>query len=140
MNRPNPATHHRLSRRQKDILATIRELILERGYSPSIREIGDAVGLSSSSTVHSHLRALEIKGFIKRKPGTVRAITLVDTPAPVPILERVQRLEALVREAREFIPDGVHHLSTPEREQQGRVWHEMAAVVVPVEELATADA
>ena len=59
-----PTSKSRLSRRQEQILFFIRESVESRGFPPSIREIGEAVGLSSSSTVHSHLRSLETKGFL----------------------------------------------------------------------------
>ena len=78
MKRPNPATQHHISRRLQSILDCIRESILSRGYPPSIREVGEAVGLSSSSTVHTHLSTLERKGFIRRTPGGPRSITLLD--------------------------------------------------------------
>jgi repressor LexA len=52
--------------RQQRILATIRDWVREHGYSPSTREIGDAVGLRSSSSVSKHLAALEDKGFLRR--------------------------------------------------------------------------
>jgi len=48
------------------------------GYPPSVREIGEAVGLSSSSTVHSHLAALESKGYVRRDPSKPRALELLD--------------------------------------------------------------
>ena len=70
----------RLSRRQQQILEFIRESVLSRGFPPSIREIGEAVGLSSSSTVHSHLRSLETKGFLRRNPSKPRSIELLDGP------------------------------------------------------------
>lgn len=66
-----------LSDRQRDILDFLSEFILRNGYPPSVREIGDAVGLSSSSTVHSHLNSLENKGYIKRDPSSARAISLI---------------------------------------------------------------
>lgn len=96
-----------LSRRPKQILDFIREHLLAFGYSPSIRGIGDAVGLCSSSTVHSHLRTLEAKGYLRRQPGQPRSIQLVEEPPTVPILERVARLEALVREARGWTATGL---------------------------------
>jgi len=71
---------NRLSRRQQQILEFIRESVLSRGFPPSIREIGEAVGLSSSSTVHSHLRSLETKGFLRRNPSKPRSIELLDGP------------------------------------------------------------
>lgn len=70
----------RLSRRQQQILEYIRESVISRGFPPSIREIGEAVGLSSSSTVHSHLRSLETKGFLRRNPSKPRSIELLDGP------------------------------------------------------------
>lgn len=70
----------RLSRRQQQILEYIRESVMSRGFPPSIREIGEAVGLSSSSTVHSHLRSLETKGFLRRNPSKPRSIELLDGP------------------------------------------------------------
>jgi repressor LexA len=66
-----------LSERQRDILAFLRESIAKNGYPPSVREIGEAVGLSSSSTVHSHLNTLENHGFIRRDPSSARALTVL---------------------------------------------------------------
>ena len=65
--------------KQQRILDVIREFSAERGYPPSVREIGERVGLSSSSTVQSHLKTLERRGFLKRDPTKPRA--LVATPA-----------------------------------------------------------
>jgi repressor LexA len=73
-----PTSKSRLSRRQEQILFFIRESVESRGFPPSIREIGEAVGLSSSSTVHSHLRSLETKGYLKRNPSKPRSIELLD--------------------------------------------------------------
>lgn len=67
-----------LTRRQREILDFIRAEIHRRGFPPSVREIGDAVGLSSSSTVHSHLAALEAKGFVRRDPSKPRALEVLD--------------------------------------------------------------
>ncbi len=67
-----------LTGRQAKILDYLVDTLRERGYPPSVREIGAAVGLSSSSTVHAHLAQLEAKGFIKRDPARSRAIELVD--------------------------------------------------------------
>jgi repressor LexA len=67
-----------LSDRQQGILDFLGDFIAKNGYPPSVREIGEAVGLSSSSTVHSHLNALENKGFIKRDPSSARALTVID--------------------------------------------------------------
>lgn len=67
-----------LTRRQQQILDFIRAEIHRRGFPPSVREIGEAVGLSSSSTVHSHLAALEAKGYIRRDPSKPRALEVFD--------------------------------------------------------------
>jgi repressor LexA len=67
-----------LTKRQREILDFITAEIHRKGYPPSVREIGMAVGLSSSSTVHSHLAALEAKGFIRRDPSKPRTIEVFD--------------------------------------------------------------
>jgi repressor LexA len=67
-----------LTGRQQQILDYIRAEIHRRGFPPSVREIGEAVNLSSSSTVHSHLAALEKKGFIRRDPSKPRALEVLD--------------------------------------------------------------
>jgi repressor LexA len=63
-----------ISPRQREILVFIESQIAERGYPPSVREIGEAVGLTSPSTVHTHLNTLERLGFIRRDPTKPRAI------------------------------------------------------------------
>ncbi|HET7349766.1 MAG TPA: transcriptional repressor LexA [Marmoricola sp.] len=63
-----------LTPRQQRILNVLRESIEKRGYPPSIREIGELVGLTSSSSVAHQLRVLESKGFIKRDPNRPRAL------------------------------------------------------------------
>jgi repressor LexA len=67
-----------LTKRQQEILDFVRAEVHRCGYPPSVREIGHAVGLSSSSTVHSHLAALEAKGFIRRDPSKPRALEVLD--------------------------------------------------------------
>lgn len=67
-----------LTARQKQILEFIKRQTREKGYPPSVREIGENVGLSSSSTVHGHLARLEEKGFIHRDPSKPRAIEILD--------------------------------------------------------------
>lgn len=89
----------KLSKRQQDILSFIKDEVKKKGYPPSVREIGEAVGLASSSTVHGHLARLESKGLIRRDPTKPRAIEILelesDTPAPkysivnVPVVGRV---------------------------------------------------
>jgi|HigsolmetaGSP11D_1036233.scaffolds.fasta_scaffold18611_1 repressor LexA len=68
----------KLSKRQQDILNFIKEEVKKKGYPPSVREIGEAVGLASSSTVHGHLAKLESKGLIRRDPTKPRAIEILD--------------------------------------------------------------
>ncbi len=65
--------------RQRQILHLILDTVDRRGYPPSVREIGDAVGLSSPSTVHSHLSSLVEQGYLRRDPSKPRAIEVVDT-------------------------------------------------------------
>lgn len=62
--------------RQRQVLEYIDLTVRTRGYPPSVREIGEAVGLSSPSTVHAHLGALQDKGYLKRDPSKPRAIEL----------------------------------------------------------------
>lgn len=67
----------KLSTRQQAILDFIRTEVRDKGYPPSVREIGEGVGLASSSTVHGHLSRLEKKGFIRRDPTKPRAIEVM---------------------------------------------------------------
>lgn len=66
------------SKKQQEILVYIKDFIRDMGYPPSIREICLAVGLTSSSTVFTHLEALERKGLITRGNGTTRSIRIVE--------------------------------------------------------------
>jgi repressor LexA len=63
-----------LTKRQRDILEYILDTVERRGYPPSVREIGEATGLHSPSTVHSHLGTLEERGYLRRDPAKPRAI------------------------------------------------------------------
>src|SRR4051794_10820664 len=63
-----------LTPRQQRVLAHIKDSIEKRGYPPSMREIGEAVGLTSSSSVAHQLKVLEEKGFLKRDPNRPRAL------------------------------------------------------------------
>lgn len=89
-----------LTERQRQTLEFVAEMVAERGYPPSVREIGTALGLASSSTVHSHLQALQRKGYLKIDPTKPRAIEVLfdaDTGLPherrpvrsVPLLGRI---------------------------------------------------
>ncbi|HSK06501.1 MAG TPA: transcriptional repressor LexA [Acidimicrobiia bacterium] len=89
-----------LSERQQQVLDYIRKTVAERAYPPSVREIGEAVGLSSPSTVHSHLSALVKAGAIKRDPTKPRAIMIVEDAQPVagvPLPDRVREVPILGR-------------------------------------------
>ncbi|MDB5083674.1 MAG: lexA [Bacilli bacterium] len=68
----------KVSKRQQAIIDFIKNEVRDKGYPPSVREIGDAVGLASSSTVHGHLARLEQKGLIRRDPTKPRAIEVLD--------------------------------------------------------------
>ena len=67
-------TAHALSSRQAAILSFIADTLRTRGFPPSVREIGEAVGLTSPSTVHSHLETLQKHGYLRRDPDKPRAI------------------------------------------------------------------
>ena len=67
-------TDHALTARQRQILECIDASMRDRGYPPSVREIGETVGLGSPSTVHSHLSTLQRLGYLRRDPSKPRAI------------------------------------------------------------------
>jgi repressor LexA len=69
-----PADTRGLTPRQRKVLSVIRDWVDRYGYPPSVREIGDAVGLTSTSSVHHQLRTLERKGFLRRDPNRTRAV------------------------------------------------------------------
>lgn len=85
---PTSSGREPLSDRQRQVLDFLTETVNDRGYPPSVREICDAVGLSSPSTVHSHLSSLVKAGYIRRDPSKPRAIEILTdetadhTPAP----------------------------------------------------------
>ena len=88
------ATEKPATERQRKILDVIASFTSEHGYPPSVREIGERVGLSSSSTIHAHLKALERHGLLQRDPTKPRALRPSNhAPMPdalvVPILGRV---------------------------------------------------
>jgi repressor LexA len=98
----------------------IRESVRERGYPPSVREIGETVGLRSSSTVHGHLRRLEEKGYIRRDPTKPRAIEVLgpsgmrSRPLDIPVLGQitagqpilaVENIEEILPLPAEFVRD-----------------------------------
>src|SRR4051794_10394067 len=67
-----------LTKRQQEIFDYIKRYSAEVGYPPTVRDIGKAVGLASSSTVHAHLATLEKRGLLRRAPTKPRAIELLD--------------------------------------------------------------
>ena len=101
-----------LTERQRQILAVIRSAVARDGYPPTVREIGDAVGLSSPASVHMQLATLEAKGYIRRGSAKRRALEVVvkvaespgsatvDPLAPrfLPLLGRVAAGEPLLAE------------------------------------------
>jgi repressor LexA len=77
-----------LTPRQRQVLEFVDAEVRRRGYPPSVREIGEAVGLSSPSTVHAHLAALQDKGYLRRDPSKPRAIELALEPVTGADVER----------------------------------------------------
>ena len=90
------ADRNTLTSRQREILDLIISTVNKRGYPPSVREIGEVVGLSSPSTVHSHLTTLAAEGFIKRDPTKPRAIEVVQQDGAIPISRAAVRDVPLV--------------------------------------------
>lgn len=78
----------KLTARQEQILVFIDQVMRDRGYPPSVREIGEAVGLTSPSTVHSHLATLQKLGCLRRDPTKPRAIEVRYDPASGAVLDR----------------------------------------------------
>jgi repressor LexA len=91
-NGPNIRTMRTMSEaltaRQREILDFIERQNRERGYPPSVREIGEAVGLTSPSTVHNHLATLQRMGFLRRDPTKPRAIEVRYDPSSGVAIER----------------------------------------------------
>lgn len=77
----------KVTKRQQAVLDCIEECIREKGYGPTVREVCQSLGLSSPSTVHVHLKALENKGLIKRDPLKSRSIALTYSLEGLPALE-----------------------------------------------------
>lgn len=81
-------TDHSLTARQRQILECIDASMRDRGYPPSVREIGETVGLGSPSTVHSHLSTLQRLGYIRKDPSKPRAIEVRWDPGSGVAIER----------------------------------------------------
>ncbi len=100
--------------KQLEVLRFIHERVTEKGYPPTVREIGAAVSLSSTSTVHGHIARLEKKGWLEKDPTKPRAIELTDAglkvlgvaPERIPVLGTVTAGEPIlaVEEATDFFP------------------------------------
>ena len=118
-----------LTKRQKAILDFIVQKVEDRGYPPAVREIGEAVGLSSPSTVHAHLQTLEDRGYLRRDPTKPRAIEVrwergtAERPAAqsLPIYGSIaagptslaeQEHEGLIAVPNEFVDDTPHFVLT----------------------------
>ncbi|GAA1858439.1 transcriptional repressor LexA [Pseudonocardia ailaonensis] len=127
-----PADPASLTPRQRKVLEVIRDWVDRFGYPPSVREIGDAVGLTSTSSVHHQLRTLERKGYLRRDPNRTRAVdvrspeddtdtdteeTRAEHPAPafVPLLGNIaaggpilaeQAVESVFPLPREIVGEG----------------------------------
>ncbi len=118
-----------LTPRQQRVLSVIRDSISDRGYPPSMREIGELVGLTSSSSVAHQLRTLEEKGYIRKDPHRPRALTIADPqemdvtgigdarpePTYVPVVGRIaaggpilaeERVEEVFPLPRELVGEG----------------------------------
>lgn len=113
----------RITEKQQQILDFMKKSILETGYPPTVREICDAVGLKSTSSVHSHLEILEKNGYIRRDPTKPRAIEICDSQfqsvrtetASIPIVGNVAAGQPILAEQNieeyypvpvEFLPRG----------------------------------
>ncbi|HET6949420.1 MAG TPA: transcriptional repressor LexA [Acidimicrobiales bacterium] len=82
------STPQALTPRQREVLEIIEQHMRDRGYPPSVREIGEAVGLTSPSTVHAHLAALQKRGYLRRDPTKPRAIEVRWDPNSDAVVER----------------------------------------------------
>lgn len=110
----------KLSDKQAAIMEFIQRMLDTRGYPPSVREIGEAVGLRSSSTVHAHLVHLQQKGYIHRDATKPRAIELLGSNTAivrVPIIGRVAAGEPIlaVENIEDTFPLPVSFLNTSKR-------------------------
>ena len=107
---------HKLTTRQQEIYEFIRAHTAAHGYPPTVRDIGKAVGLASSSTVHAHLANLEKAGLLRRDPTKPRAIELLDRavdavrsavrPAGLPLIGHVAAGQPILAE--ENVEEYVH--------------------------------
>ncbi|MEI6360905.1 MAG: transcriptional repressor LexA [Actinomycetes bacterium] len=105
-----PADESGLTPRQRAILTVIRDTVERQGYPPSVREIGEGVGLTSPSSVAHQLTTLERMGFLRRDPNRPRALVVADLPAAPSVApaaapgspSRSTRLRPVVEDEREL--------------------------------------
>jgi repressor LexA len=86
-----PPDESGLTPRSRKVLEVIRESVERRGYPPSVREIGESVGLTSSSSVHYQLKTLQEKGFLQRAANRPRAVNVFSAPDPSAEAEAAER-------------------------------------------------
>ncbi|MBW8487629.1 transcriptional repressor LexA [Actinomadura parmotrematis] len=102
-----PSDETGLTQRQRMVLEVIRDSVNRRGYPPSMREIGEAVGLTSTSSVSHQLRTLQRKGFLRRDPNRPRAVE-VRVPGATPVRTEDEPFDAVtdpaVRQAPAYVP------------------------------------
>ncbi len=144
----------KISAKQKEILEYIKSQILERGFPPAVRDICEAVGLKSTSSVHSHLETLEKNGYIRRDPTKPRAIEILDDSfnfnrremANVPLIGRVaagepllaqQNIESYFPVPLEFMPNNQTFMLTVKGESMIKAGI-LDGDMVLVEQLSTA--
>jgi len=95
-----------LTPNQKNTLQVIKKLVKERGYPPTVREVGKLVGVTSSATSYKYLTILEKKGYIERKKGRSRAIRLIPQTKKIPVVGSVAAGDPLwaLKDITEYIP------------------------------------
>jgi repressor LexA len=102
-----------LTKRQQEIFDFVRQYVGEHGYPPTVRDIGKAIGLASSSTVHAHLANLEKLGLLRRDPTKPRAIEVIKdkarqavAPAGLPVVGQVAAGQPILAEENieEYVP------------------------------------
>jgi repressor LexA len=101
-----------LTEREREILEFIKKEVQLKGYPPSVREIGAAVGLSSSATVHGYLLKLEEKGYIRKDPVKSRSIEVIQTVnrnipirkgIPVPVVQIAEKGTSIFQNVKEYL-------------------------------------
>ncbi len=117
-------TQEKATSKQQEILEYIKDTILRKGYPPAVREICEAVHLKSTSSVHSHLSALEEKGYIRRDPTKPRTIEILDDTfnfnrremVNIPLIGTVAAGEPIIAEERieDYFPFPAENLPNSE--------------------------